>query len=985
MNRFLHNKIFLFIATLMLLISSCKDSGLKTDMYLGSVPMGLSTRIETLLNFSAEGGSKSFYVESENVKWIISEYPDWITVSPDNGSSTTTVNVHVSKNESTTTGRTGIIKVSSLLEGFSKTINVSVSQDRILTQLKFDNSQITYDGCAGTYSVPFTANTTEFSVTKDADWLTVVSTADSKFSFSVTENTMNVSRKAQLSFVTSDNTTSLTIIQRVANISATSDRLDYNCYGGLYTLGVNSQATWTTSTSASWLNLEQDGSTLAITAMPNAQSSDREGYIYLFIGDNKRIEIPVYQSGVNITPMFNDTTKMTGITFFRGQTNQYNVISNVGWYIDSKLPDWIDISPKESTEGKNPITVVVKENSTTENDTCVVVFHAQNINYSKSIRFINQGKYFDSYSGTLEVESTPSSWYTQISGNDYWNAYTVPNAQWIEFEEASGWGARDEFTFYVADNPSINRRNTSIIIDCQYSGTPAEIKVIQSARYLKVDAANICFFAKGGNSEVITIGTDGRPAYKNDADWLTVTFDSTTMILHAKPNDTDNIRYDKVRVYLEDVTDGNIEQVINIVQSKSGSLFLKNGYGTDTDYNSGKQISDNLSIKSYTTDVDWDKCLGINNPVISLTRYTIDKDLNVDDNDTLQVAKNSYGVDKVYNVTDVDRLELSQTDLTISPEDSAKLYACGYINNQKISINPSWSSSNTSVATVSNSGLVKAIGLGTATISATANGSVASCTITVIENIKTITVNGVSLKMIKVDGGTFWMGAQSSSSGSCNYDSEAYVDESPVHQVTLSSYVIGQTEVTQALWKAVMGNNPSYSIGDNLPVEQVSWDDCQEFISKLNLLTGKNFRLPTEAEWEYAARGGSKSNGYKYSGSNTIENVAWFSDNGSSKTHPVGTRSANELGIYDMSGNVYEWCSDWYGNYSSSAQTDPTGPATGVDRALRGGSVLNDAINNRVTFRGSGYYPDYLGNYLGLRLALDLAHPGENDNPPPTL
>lgn len=948
MNSMLHKKIYLFFASMVLLLYSCNDSGLRTDMFLSSIPMSLSTKLDNPLVFTAEGDSKSFIIESENVEWTISEYPDWITITPDNGSTSKTITVNALTNESTKHGRTGSIKVKSLVEGFSKTIDVSVSQARMHTKLTFSDSQIAYDGCAGTYSIPFTTNTTDFSIIYDADWITIGAVTESSVSISLTANTENVSRTALLSFKTSDETTTLNIIQRVADISATSERLDYNCYGGAYTLGVNSQATWTASTSQSWLNLEQDGSTLAITAMPNAQSSDREGYIYLFIGDNKRIEIPVYQSGVNVTPMYNDSTKMTGITFFRGQTKQYKIISNVGWYIDSKLPDWIDISPKQSVEGNNTITIAVKDNTTIKNDTCMVVFHAQNINYSKSVRFINQGKYFDTYSGILEVDSKPSSWYTQISSNDYWNAYTVPNAQWIEFEEASGWGARDEFTFYVADNPSINRRNTSIIIDCQYSGTPAEIKVIQSARYLKVDAANICFFAKGGNSEVITIGTDGRPAYKNDADWLTVTFDSTTMILHAKPNDTDNIRYGKVRVYLEDVTDGNIEQVINIVQSKSGSLFLKNGYGTDTDYNSGKQISDNLSIKSYTTDVDWDKCLGINNPVISLTRYTIDKDLNVDDNGTLQVGKNSYGVDKVYNVTDVDRLELSQTDLTISPEDSAKLYACGYINNQKITINPSWSSSNTSVATVSSSGLVKAIGLGTATISATANGSVASCTITVIENIKTITVNGVSLKMIKVDGGTFWMGAQSSSSGSCNYDFEAYSNEYPVHQVTLSSYVIGQTEVTQALWKAVMGNNPSYSIGDNLPVEQVSWDDCQEFISKLNFLTGKNFRLPTEAEWEYAARGGSKSNGYKYSGSNTIENVAWFLNNGSSKTHIVGTKSANELGIYDMSGNVYEWCSDFIGNYSSSAQTNPAGPTTGENRVLRGGSCLNGALNGSI-------------------------------------
>ncbi len=165
---------------------------------------------------------------------------------------------------------------------------------------------------------------------------------------------------------------------------------------------------------------------------------------------------------------------------------------------------------------------------------------------------------------------------------------------------------------------------------------------------------------------------------------------------------------------------------------------------------------------------------------------------------------------------------------------------------------------------------------------------------------------------------------------------DAYGDEKPAHSVTLGDYYIGKFEVTQELWEAVMGSNPSYFKGSNLPVEQVSWDDCQTFIRKLNSLTGKNFRLPTEAEWEYTARGGNRSKGYKYSGSNNISDVAWYWENSGDRvlsgewdydkiknnncrTHPVGMKSPNELGIYDMSGNVYEWCQDWYGSYSSAS------------------------------------------------------------------
>ena len=199
--------------------------------------------------------------------------------------------------------------------------------------------------------------------------------------------------------------------------------------------------------------------------------------------------------------------------------------------------------------------------------------------------------------------------------------------------------------------------------------------------------------------------------------------------------------------------------------------------------------------------------------------------------------------------------------------------------------------------------------------------------------------------------------------------SDAFNDEEPAHQVTLSTYSIGETEVTQALWVAVMGNNPSKWKGDNLPVEEVSWEDCQKFIKKLNKLMGRRFRLPTEAEWEYAARGGNKSRGYKYSGSNSIGDVAWYKETTNDKgTRDVKTKQANELGLYDMSGNVWEWCQDWYGEYSGGSQTNPTGATTGSRRVYRGGSWGYRDGFCRVAVRDG----DSLGfrrSYLGLRLA----------------
>ena len=206
--------------------------------------------------------------------------------------------------------------------------------------------------------------------------------------------------------------------------------------------------------------------------------------------------------------------------------------------------------------------------------------------------------------------------------------------------------------------------------------------------------------------------------------------------------------------------------------------------------------------------------------------------------------------------------------------------------------------------------------------------------------------DGVSIEMVKVEPGTFMM-------GEADENKRGY--EHPVHQVILTdNYYIGQYEVTQVLWQAVMESNPSTFKGDNLPVEKVSWNDCQDFISKLNSMTGKKFRLPTEEEWEYAARGGKNTKGYQYSGSSNISDVAWYDGNSDNKTHPVGTKEANELGIYDMSGNVDEWCQDRVGSSC---------------RVYRGGGWYYGEVSCLPSY-GSFTYPSSRFSHIGLRLAL---------------
>ena len=233
---------------------------------------------------------------------------------------------------------------------------------------------------------------------------------------------------------------------------------------------------------------------------------------------------------------------------------------------------------------------------------------------------------------------------------------------------------------------------------------------------------------------------------------------------------------------------------------------------------------------------------------------------------------------------------------------------------------------------------------------------------------RTFSVGGVEFTMVYVEGGTFMMG---------NNDADSCDSEKPVHHVTLSDYYIGETEVTQALWQAVMGTNPSWVKGDNLPVECVSWADCQNFIGKLNQITGENFSLPTEAQWEFAARGGNYSKGYKYSGSNDIDAVAWCWINSAEFTHLVATKQANELGIYDMTGNVWEWCYDLFLPHSSVAVVDfpgfiyvcRGGSFKDEDFRADSGTCIDNTVICRCTSRRSGT-PTETSINLGLRLAL---------------
>jgi formylglycine-generating enzyme required for sulfatase activity len=351
---------------------------------------------------------------------------------------------------------------------------------------------------------------------------------------------------------------------------------------------------------------------------------------------------------------------------------------------------------------------------------------------------------------------------------------------------------------------------------------------------------------------------------------------------------------------------------------------------------------------------------------------------------TLSVWLNDESTYK-FNVADIDSLThdaayfVASNGIAVNPVSlTLKTGTIGTLTatvspNNATSQDYTWLSSDATVATVSATGTVTAIAPGTARIYAiTRDGKFADiCTVSVV-SYYTETVNDVSFNMIAVAGGTFTMG------GTTEQGSDAAADEFPTHSVTLSNYYIAEVMVTQDLWYAVTGKTPAdvveeywttaYGLGDRIPAYYVSYNDAKAFIAQLNNQTGKSYRLPTEAEWEYAARGGNQSQGYKYSGSNTVANVAWCSV-GDIK-HEVATKQPNELGIYDMSGNCMEFCSDFYGAYSSEPQTNPAGAISGTNVIVRSGGSNTEVIHSRVSRRGS-IGQTLTRPHIGFRLACD--------------
>ena len=530
--------------------------------------------------------------------------------------------------------------------------------------------------------------------------------------------------------------------------------------------------------------------------------------------------------------------------------------------------------------------------------------------------------------------------------------------------------------------------------------TPSPTPTPTPAQELKVSEPGQ-FGAKGGEQTVTVTATAAWKISKGaGSDWLTIKPESGSagtaqVTLTAAENSAKDSRKATITVQ-----SGELTKSIDVSQSAANPVISLDTSSLEFASGSGSKAFKITTNTTWTVASDQTWCS------VSPTSGSNDGSVTVKVGEnsttaerTVTITVKSEAGDQTVKVTQSGvspTLTLNIDDMELAAGSGSKIFSIKSNTTWAVSSDKNWcsvrptsgsgdgsvtvsvdentsTSSRTATITVENATIKR-------TLAVKQNGVTPTPTPTPASQDRSFTVGGVTFKMIAVEGGTFTMGATS------EQGDDAASDEKPTHSVTLSSYRIGETEVTQALWQAVMGQKPTsdgsqwsstYGLGGNYPAYFVSWNDCQDFIRQLNALTGESFRLPTEAEWEYAARGGNKSRGYKYAGSNNIDNVVWYWYNIPSQssgsagygTQVVASKSPNELGLYDMSGNVCEWCQDWYGSYSSSSQTNPTGPSSGSYRVGRGGSWYYDARGCHVSYR---YFSMPVNRYssIGLRLAL---------------
>ena len=999
--------ILVGIATVLLAIACVEEGQFEKPVFANIKPYYLKVNADGVTKLGSSAGNTTISVESVETGWKITGMPDWVQLEPSSGNGSAQVKVIYKENLSTTANRSAVLTLASTDAFWNYSYAFTISQERSLCYADPVAATLTTtDGKAANLSMQLVTNTSEWQASALADlsgWATVSKGSDSRtVIISVQPNVGVVSRTGTVQVTTIDSKKTFTVTQRPAGITSSLTKLSYEVSGGSQSINVISDASWTAQTASSWIQVTPSTGTegsvsVTVETLPNYSLSKRNGYVYLVLSDDNKMEIPVEQECVAFS------LDRSSMAFAAGPSNdQLNVSSNVSWSVQTGYAEWLSFSPAQGTESA-AVTVSAQDNNSTTERTGKFSVSPTVIDYAFTVDVSQAGHSFQADSTALEfsdkagsaqvsvisdgtwVATTQNDWITLTPGsmtgngtlavavtentgvesrtgwiainlgttvvnvrvvqlgkyftlsgnlfnfaakggqtqvdlttNDGWTASAGSGQAWVSLSETSGDGDCS-LIITVAENKSPTDRKDTVTINPTNLNS-LSIIIEQAARYMNLPTSSIQFFDKGGTTDNIQVETDGLVQAVTTDDWLTIsTLDNGLFTVTAQTNLTHFDRSGTVTVTMTDLTQGELVKTITVNQDKRTddiiaipdaafkAVLLESGFDLDGDQ-----------------DISYDEALLIKAIYAS--------------------GKGITSLSSIEYMTALDSLDCSNNSLTeLDLSSNASINYLNVKGNDALKRVDVWSTFSKD--------MFDAAQYDRQTYFVPKG------------NAQTFTVGGVSFTMITVPGGTFSMGA------TAEQGADANDAEQPAHSVTLTTFSIGQTEVTQALWKAVMGSNPSEIVGDDKPVSQLSWTMSRTFIQKLNEMTGLQFRFATEAEWEFAARGGNWSKGYKYSGGNDMDSVGWYKLNrGSHFFHDVATAYPNELGIYDMSGNLIEWCMDWDGVYTDAAQTDPTGIAAGEKHILRGGSWNDDAVNCRVSSRASAKDQQYQD--IGLRLVL---------------
>ena len=974
----------------------------------------------TLLEFVSGGGIKSITLTS-NTKWRVVSKPDWISCNSYGEGNSELV---ITATENTTSeSRNGTIKIET--NDGKTSAEVIVTQSAASANLEVSETQMTFSSGASSGRSFRIYSNQKWTVTDDASWLNCTpseGSGDQTIAISVTENTDTQDRSAtitvkagtlvkyiQVKQEAASQSGTLTLTVETATMTFDADQLEAKPQ----TFNIRSNTAWTIASDASWLTFSatkgEGDQTITVTADNYTETSRSRTAAITITADKKsdlKQTIMVTQKSATFIPSFSLSENSFSFDEKGGQRT-FIVDSNMKWTVSSSQ-SWASCSPV-SGENKGYVTITVSSNTDTSTRNAIITVKASNGD-TRQINVSQTGATPETL--TLVVETTTMTFNAdqeypneqpqtfRVRSNTSWNVTT--SEPWLSVQPTSGEGNLDVKVVARTYTDSSRDRQAIITITAdKKSDLKRTITVTQKAAIFNAEfsvSETSLSFGSGGGNQTFVIDSNIKWTVSADKDWFRVTPSSGegkgSINVQADRNTSTTSREGTVTVRAEN---GKIAQVKITQQGTSGSVKVTPGtldFGDKSDTRtititatSNWEISANVDWISFRPQTNG----GPGTFTISVTTATNTATTPrnailtiTSGGETAQVAVTQQGWER--------KLEVSTQNITFTAQGGNETFNISSNTQWRIEKADDWLDCSAYDGT----------GDKTITLTATQNSSTTSRIakiyvrwsgntreITVTQTGKspeptggTFTVNGVTFKMIAVQGGTFLMGAQRNNKNGDNYDADADMDlykESPVHSVTLTGFAIGETEVTQELWKAVMGTNPSHFQGNKMPVEYVTHNECMTFIQKLNQKTGQNFRLPTEAEWEFAARGGTKTKHYKWAGTSsaaTLKDYVWYAGGSTpgyanGTPHDVKGKKPNELGLYDMSGNVNEWCADWYDPdyYRVSPKNDPKGPDKGSNRVIRGGSWDSNSKFVRVSTR-NGKEDHFRSETIGLRLAL---------------